>query len=367
MMEPNSDILLKLAHYSQETKRLEGACSHLQQQFYELKEKHEASHQTLEQIVAHMSDGLMFVSNNGIVTLFNPAAAELTGLSKEVVLHTSFWDHFSDRVFGFSMEEALKKPTGHRRIFLTLGASQEVEVSTSSVPEKGVLLLLCNRTEQQKLQKSLSQGERLQELGEMAATLAHEIRNPLGGIEGFAQLLKRDLEAPSHQRMIQAILEGTRILNRLVTNVLDYARPMQLHFAPANLVTLVEETLNLSSAAAHGGTCHFKSAHPTYAISMDQERIKLVLLNLLRNAFEAGAQRVDILLTNEGALVVQDDGEGISQDNLDKIFTPFFTTKMRGTGLGLAQALAVIKAHDGTLEVASEQGKGTQFILKLPK
>jgi signal transduction histidine kinase len=199
----------------------------------------------------------------------------------------------------------------------------------------------------------------------MAATLAHEIRNPLGGIEGFAQLLKQDLKEPSHQQMVAAILEGSRLLNNLVTEVLSYARPMRLHFAPIDLVVLVKESLALAATSFRMPTCSFKSAFTTYPLSLDEEHIKCTLLNVLRNAAEAGGTLVNIELTAEGALIVKDNGEGIAQKDLKKIFTPFFTTKTHGTGLGLAHSLAIIKAHNGTLEVCSEVGKGTQLIIKL--
>jgi signal transduction histidine kinase len=263
------------------------------------------------------------------------------------------------------MRDALASLLTHHRIFLTLRQEIDIEVSTSPIPEKGIVLMLSNRTEQQKLQKSLNQAERLQELGEMAATLAHEIRNPLGGIEGFARLLQRDLEGSSHETMINAILEGTGALNSLVSSVLDYARPMSLHFAPTNLVEVVRETLAHFAISADTLFCYFKTPFSQYTVSIDKVRFKHVLLNLLHNAQEADATEASVELTEGGTLLVKDNGIGISSKNLEKIFTPFFTTKNRGNGLGLAESLAVIKAHGGILEVFSEEGRGTQFTIKL--
>lgn len=363
----NSDLPLLVTHYSQESKRLEDAYAQLQEQFCELKQKLKTSYQTLEQIITYMSDGLMFVASSGNISLFNPAAGNLIGYPCETILQQPYKNHFSDHFFGFSMEEALLNPAGHRRIFLTLSERVEVEVSTSDIPEKGLLLLLCNRTEQQKLQKSLGQAERLQELGEMAATLAHEIRNPLGGIEGFAQLLKRDLEIPTHQKMIKAILEGTQTINHLVTTVLDYAKPMHLHFAPVELSSLIKETLSQFTTFEKKIEIKFMREFSDSICSLDKARFKLVLQNLLRNAHEAGARYIEVGLIGRGTISIKDNGAGICQGNLQKIFTPFFTTKTTGTGLGLAEALAVIKAHGGSLEVSSEEGYGTQFIIKLPE
>ena len=352
-------------HYIQETKRLEAAYASLHTQFHHLKEKWEASHLTLEKLIFHMSEGMMFVTQAGIIALFNPAAATILDCPLESVLQHSYTECFSDNLFGFSMRQELIESGRHRRIFLTLCGEKDIEVSTSSIPEKGILLLLSNRTEQQQLQKSLSQAERLQELGEMAATLAHEIRNPLGGIEGFAHLLKRDLETPSQHNMISAILEGTRTLNTLITQVLDYAKPLCLHFTPTDFVVLVRTACSLAQAAHTTTHFQFQTAYTDYTLSADKERITLVLLNLLRNASEAGASLVAITLCETGTLVIQDNGSGISPQNLHKIFTPFFTTKAKGTGLGLAASLAVVKAHGGKLEVTSQEGKGTQLTLIL--
>lgn len=354
-----------LSFYSEETKRVEAAYAQLQKQFYTLKEQFESSLQTLEAIVTHLSDGLIFISKEGNITLFNPAAADLIGCDAAPLLSAPYWDHFSDALFGFSMREALQERASHKRIFVTLCEERELEVSTSLIPEKGILLLLSNRQEREALERSAAQTERLKELGEMAATLAHEIRNPLGGIEGFAQLLKRDLETPAHQRMIKAILEGTQTLNHLVTQVLDYARPFSLHFVTADLVELIQETIALMEASSNHPMCRLVTEYITFPCLIDENQIKRVLLNLLRNAKEAKANLVEIVLTQEGTLVIKDNGEGIAAHNLKKIFTPFFTTKTDGTGLGLAQAAAVIKAHGGTLEVFSEEGKGTEFRLKI--
>lgn len=362
MIESKSNLLEK---YTQELTKLESAYFHLHKHFIDLKENLETSLQTLNSIINHISEGLIFIKIDGSIALFNPAATLLTGISASLALQSSYSTLFSDYFFGFSMVEALATPNLHRRIFLTLKEECDVEVSTSCIPKKGLVLILTNRTEQQKLQKSLNQVERLQELGEMAATLAHEIRNPLGGIEGFAQLLKRDLTDLHHQAMVSAILEGTGALNNLVTSVLDYARPLSLHFSPANLVDVLRETIAQFAIIAPTLSCSLLTSVATYRVSIDKARFKLVILNLFRNSQEAQATQIVIEIREEGAIYFIDNGLGISSSNLEKIFTPFFTTKIRGNGLGLAESLAVIKAHGGSIEVVSEEGKGTQFKIKL--
>ncbi len=347
-----------LETFAQKALQLEFAYDALQRQFLTLKDTLQGSLQTLEKIVMHMNDGLMFVSLDGQITLFNPAAAQILEADLEAILNGRYWDHFSDTLFGFSIKKALSTLNSHQRVFLTLNNAKEIEVSTSIVPEKGLLLMISLRVEKQKLLCGQNQTERLQELGEMAATLAHEIRNPLGGIQGFAELLKRDLEASSHQNMVRAILEGTHTINRLVSDVLDYAKPLNLHFETVDLVPLIHQVISRFP------TCRFTCPFETHTLSLDQDHIRAVLFNLLRNASEAGATAIEIELSRE-QLSIKDNGEGISPQNLKKIFTPFFTTKTKGTGLGLAQCLAIIKGHGGLLEITSEQGIGTQIIIKL--
>lgn len=366
MWAEKSNLKNTLLLFSQESARLESAYSELHNQFKQVREKLEASQQTWEQIVAHMSDGLIFISQEGVITLFNHPASQMTRIPKEQCVGANYQEYFSDLFFGFSLQEALVNPPQHQRIMLTLfdeESAQEVEIALSSVPGKGILLLLTDRTKLEQLENSILQQDRLKELGQMAATLAHEIRNPLGGIEGFASLLKRDLELPNHKRMIEAILEGTRSLNNLVTNVLDYARPLLLHFSFVDLVSLIEKTVQLT--LADNRPCHFITEVDTYVASVDSMRLTLVLLNLIRNAHEANCTSVQITLKKEGTIHVEDDGIGISQVNLAKVFTPFFTTKTTGTGLGLSEAHKVMQAHGGGISIDSQEGKGTHVILKL--
>lgn len=355
---------MSIENHLVEVKQLELAYHHLQTQFEELKTNLHASHQTLEQIITFMSDGLMFVTTTGIISLFNPAAAALTGLSSKLLIGQRYADHFSDRFFGFSMEQNCQNLLPPQRIFLTLNDTLEIEVSTSTIPDQGILLLLRNRSENKKLERGQDLAERLEELGVMAATMAHEIRNPLGAIEGFTHLLKRDLTEPAHQRMIHSILEGTRAVDHLISEVLDYARPLKLHFISHDLVSLVRETLHLAQASSTMAHPVFTTVLAHYPLLLDPQHVRQVLFNLLRNAAESGASRVSVDLNEAGELKIQDNGEGISPKNLRKIFTPFFTTKAQGTGLGLAHSLAIIKAHGGTMEVSSHVGKGTQFVLR---
>lgn len=365
--------------FSEETSRLQNSYRELQQEFKELNLKLQESNRTLERILQHISEGIIFVTIDGRITHFNTAAGIITGYNQTQVLGGYYWDYFSDTLFGFSMSEALKKGIEKSIALLTLkynNLEKELEVSTTWIHNQGIFLLLQDKTEQRRLDETLHRNSHLRDLGEMAASLAHEIRNPLGGIEGFACLLLNDLkDLPHQQKMVEAVLEGSRTINRLVTNVLNYARPLHVHFVPTDLHFLIEETLQLAAA-----TPHFEKKKTSYAnksrsplvAALDKELFKMAFMNILQNAFYASPKNKSVTINlfeemDVFCISIRDEGGGISEENLKKIFLPFFTTKPSGTGLGLSEAHKVIQAHGGVIEVDSQPRQGTTFIIKVPK
>ncbi len=314
----------------------------------------ETRYHSLENSLHALPDGMLVVSNNGLITLFNQAAQKLLNLKD--VTGQPFCEIFDDAFFGFSMEKM--QPQTRRRIFLTIGEELEVEISASAT-EESVVILIHDRSEVAKLEESLQQKHRLNQLGEMAARLAHEIRNPLGGIEGFASLLREELQEEAHQKMARSIIDGTRCLNKLVSSILDYTRVYTFHFAPTDLVELAQEV-----CASMPEKTLFKSDCKSSIFSADKERFKLALLNLVSNGWEASEKPV-LVHVSDGKVVIRDEGKGISKENLEKVFTPFFTTKTFGTGLGLAEAEKVITAHKGELSIESEENRGTTITVSV--
>lgn len=325
--------------------------------------------------ISYVSLGLICVTKQGTISLLNAAAEKITGYSTREVLNKSYADFFSDTLFGFSLKQALLKKEKKKTIFLTLKREkkeQPLEVTFSEIPENGVIIELKDASEFRKMKQTLDRNDRLKEIGEMAARLAHEIRNPLGGIEGFAELLCRDLkDDPKKGNMAQAIVEGTRLLNRVVTSVLHYARPLEVHFTEVDLIPVLQEMVALTMAnEKNGKTCCLCHEKTSIFAFIDKELFQMAFLNLLRNAFEATPKqgKVEISLFEEINMIcisIKDEGMGIEKENLEKIFTPFFTTKIDGSGLGLSEAHKVIEAHGGKIEV-STTSYGTIFTIKLP-
>lgn len=227
--------------------------------------------------------------------------------------------------------------------------------------------------------------ERLATIGEMAAGLAHEVRNPLAAIKGAAQYLDPTSDKPE-SRFLGVIVEEVDRLNAVVTQFLDYAKPSAVReYKEVDLNTLIQKLVTLlSTTAPEGVDLRFQSSLLSAKIRCAPEQIHQVILNLIQNAFKAhrkwqapifrGEKRVlvslDAFETNElhsmVRVTIEDNGPGIPRENLDKIFIPFFTTDPSGTGLGLPICKKIIQAHGGVIEVQSAIGVSTQFRIILP-
>ena len=219
--------------------------------------------------------------------------------------------------------------------------------------------------------------ERLAVLGEMAAGLAHEIRNPLGAIKGAAQFLDPSLDRPE-SKFLKVILEEVDRLNRVVTQFLDYSKPSVIQFKQVDFVQLVEKTIELMRPGLREGVqIELLTSKSSIFVLGAAEQIQQVLINLIQNSQNAlegvmgGMIRVSLVTHRdlshpEVSLVVEDNGKGIKRENLEKLFIPFFTTSPSGTGLGLSISHKIVESHRGRFEVVSEEGRFTRISVILP-
>ena len=232
-----------------------------------------------------------------------------------------------------------------------------------------------SRAEIERLHRTqMSRAEHLATLGELATGLAHEIRNPLAGIAGVIEIVGRDLPSTSPAR---AVIKDVRLeiaqINRILTDLLQTARPHPPAVRPTDLNTTVEHAVMLArqQVLSKPITIELEKNAGLPVVEHDSDQMHQVVLNLLLNAVQAiegqGAVRVVVASKKDQALIsVSDSGRGISPEHLPFIFRPFYTTKGNGTGLGLSLARRIVEDHRGTIEVQSEVGRGTEFLVTLP-
>jgi len=224
-------------------------------------------------------------------------------------------------------------------------------------------------------QTQMSRAEHFATLGELAAGLAHEIRNPLAGIAGVLDIASRDLPdtSPARNVMEDAKQEAVQI-NRILTELLDTARPKPPQFRMLDIAATAEHAVVFArqQAVTKRIQIEFEVKEGLPPVEHDPAQINQVLLNLLLNAIQSmdkpGSIRVRVEQPDDDfvAITVSDQGKGIPADQLTHIFRPFYTTKGHGTGLGLSLARRMVESHGGTIRVESAVGQGTQFTIELP-
>jgi two-component system nitrogen regulation sensor histidine kinase GlnL len=348
-----------------------------------------------EQILAGLEDGVITVDRDGKISYFNEAAEVLTELSSSHALQKSLVELFRREHWLIEQVKKSQPPRqestrGEGDLLTRWGHKVPVSLTVSPLQDRhgnflGSVLVLRNLKYRKELEEDLQRADRLGIVGTLAAGLAHEIRNPLGGIKGAAQLLKRSLDQDS------SLLEYANIMirevdrvDKLIEQLLDLARPAKLDLTAVNIHEVLEDVLLLETHTAEalriGVKKRFDPSLPP--IWGDRAQLTQVFLNLVKNAFQAMHRggiltvatrlETDFHIRGQGSdrsrwiwVDVEDEGVGIKEEDLPHIFSPFFTTKNHGTGLGLAVCYRIVREHGGLIRVDSIEGKGTTFRISL--
>ena len=348
-----------------------------------------------EHIFSSFVDGVVLVTPNGTIEEANPAIEEMFRSSIESLTHKPLTELFPEQSeINTKIQETLTRGISFRDIRgqgfrRTSQSSFPVSVTVSpfmknGVPAKGAVLHVRDMSLFKELEESSKRMDELSHLGVLSLGMAHEIKNPLVAISGSAQLLRKRLPDQHHKFLDVVIKESDRI-NRMMERMLDFARPAPMELKLLNMHQILEEILLLEKKNGHADVRFVQNYDPSLPpVEGDEDQLKQVFLNLVRNALEATPEGGTLELitrihsnytvisdkhpnSRQAILVeIRDTGSGISEEDLNNIFTPFHTTKSKGSGLGLPLSLKIVENHKGKMNVQSETGKGTRAQVFLP-
>lgn len=332
------------------------------------------------EVVTCLPLGLVSTDASGRVRLINAVAAQLFGRPAQSLIGTPLenltglkWRALTTELTtlgSVSEKEETFFANSQTAIPVSVGISR---IMDSAGQFAGYLFLLRDLQEIRRLQEQVRRNERLSALGDLAAGVAHEIRNPLSSIKGFAAYLSGKVHGADKEAARAMVQEADR-LNHVVSKLLEFARPEKMRLQNTDLASVVNRALRLvqSDVAAKKIAVHFTHNDPLPPIPLDAERFTQALLNLFLNAVQAmqSGGELHITATHEPnsasvSLRIADTGHGMATELLSDIFNPYFTTKSSGTGLGLAIVHRIVEAHGAEIKVESSPGQGTVFTLLL--
>ncbi len=336
-----------------------------------------------DNLVENMPMGLLAIDPQERIASFNQTAESMLKIT-------------ADKSIGQRASEILPAPLRdlfyhlktkpgplNRELTVTLGNQKSLPlevIGTALTDEEGAplgwVILFRDLTEIQHLKREIIRSQRLASIGRLAAGVAHEIRNPLSSIKGFATYFKeRYRETPKDHQTAEIMIQEVERLDRVIGQLLEFARPMRIQEKRTHLDPLIRHSLRMveGDAAQKGIVLNFSEDHGIETVRIDPDRIKQVLLNLYLNAIEAMTEEGTLTValskteTKTGiCITVSDTGPGINPDDLPHLFDPYFTTKSSGTGLGLAIVHKIVESHEGEIQVNSRLGEGTVITVTLP-
>jgi PAS domain S-box-containing protein len=394
---PAADLKAAIALFEETTDKLRRSYEALQEEVRELRRKLEAKDRELgdsraernrlagylEHLLQSVPSGVVAVDPEGRITTLNAAAREITGLA-EGARGETFRELFPLEGAGGAPvptledlegeprpEVAILRPDGERRL-LGLRVSPFRGEGGQLL---GRVVVFQDVTRLKRLEEQESRNRRLVAMGEMAAGIAHEIRNPLGSLELFASHLLDELRGSPREELAGHVLKGIQNLSRITGNLLLFARKVEPQRTPVDLAGVLQEAALYARAAISAKGVRLEEALGPAAVAADPDLLRQAFLNLLLNAVQAvgegGIIRVESALdpaeTPPVALArVQDDGPGVSAEARERIFDPFYTTRAGGMGLGLAIVQRIVSAHGGWVSVGRGPLGGAEFTVGLP-
>ncbi|MGD9238604.1 MAG: ATP-binding protein [Desulfobacterales bacterium] len=336
-----------------------------------------------DHVVENVPIGLLALDNQGRIAAFNHGAESILQLSASKVIGGE-----AQKILPAELLEEIKHSQNQddvieKEIECTTSEGNKVplEIGASRLKDEddvflGNVLLFKDLTEVRTLRREVARSQRLASVGRLAAGVAHEIRNPLSSIKGFATYFKeRYPDRPDDQQTADIMIHEVDRLNRVVGQLLEFARPVPVKRQPISLQDLLKDSIRLIEDRAAQKNISIQTRNDTGidAAWGDPDRINQILLNLYLNAIDSmqNGGELNVELSSEGdgeeiCIKISDSGGGINPEHLSKVFDPYFTTKSTGTGLGLAIAHNIVEAMDGSIKVESDKKRGTTFSVRIP-
>lgn len=334
-------------------------------------------------ILEHMTDAVIALDQEKQVTLFNNAASQLFGQSSDEVMNKPCQLCMTGDIS--PLVEAIQQGQTCRDIEKVIHLNDRrliTSISTSVLKNEAgeiesAFAVIKDLTEKRNLEETVRRKEKLTAMGQLASGVAHEIRNPLNAIGMISQRLGKEFEPKTDETeyydLTRTVVTEVRRINEIIQQFLKFARPPALDLKRTNIESLVKSVVKLtSSQAKEKGIEIALNLIPIPDLRIDSNQMKQALLNIIQNSIEAiqgkGVISVQSKLTEESETIIEiaDNGIGMSQETVSKVFNLYFTTKSTGTGLGLSLVHQIISQHNGRIEVESEIGKGTKFVIFLP-
>ncbi len=353
------------------------------QKYYATNKALKTAESFIRHVIESMGHGLIALDPAGRVVTLNRKACQLLQTRQNAVRGRHFREILQQIQCSADLSEVLHEDWLEKKVRCSAAGHAPVPLSLSSsrIHDEegnilGTVILMRDLQEIEALEERVERSERLASLGQMAAGIAHEVRNPLGSIRGLAQYFARKFEqAPEEKKYAEAIIGETDRLNRVIGDLLDFARPQEPNYQTCIMTAIIDHALELVRAdlIAKQIRIQRRGEENLPELEADLDLLSQAFMNLFLNAVEAMdaegtlSIRARLLKPPERLQIeVQDTGHGIPPENIAKVFDPFFTSKKSGTGLGLALVHRIIENHGGSIEVTSIPGKGTTFTINLP-
>jgi len=346
-----------------------------------------------ENVLMSINSGVITFDMGGRVVTANQASERILGLSEGsapgMVVDELFKDGWTGALIRKTLEKGLPERRGEGMVKTLGGESRWLGAGTSPLHGPGgditgAILVFTDLTEVKELKDRMELKERMTVLGEMSAGIAHELRNPMAVISGYAKLLAKNAGGDNASRdAVESIQAEITVMDEIIREFMNFTQPTELNIVKVDIKPLLEESLKALSGLGEGVKRELTAPDGLPQFEGDAVLLRQAFINIMKNAIEsmddggklavsaglvAAGEQDDVRLPGPSYIKVEvtDTGYGVTGENLRKIFTPFFTTKSHGTGLGLALVQKILVYHGGRATVKSREGQGTTFSVYLP-